>query len=137
MGTRRAAAYPLAPSSATALTVGDIIPVQGGTGGWACLQALELLPRKRVQFIVGLLDWRGDHPPAPDDVVAAAPLRRALTGIELFTVGGLIVTGNATPADAGQERWQDPGYIGKRTLVWGWKAAIEQAKRHADRLDVA
>lgn len=137
MGAKRAAAYPFVPSSATALTVGDIIPVQGDAGGWACLQVLELAPRKRVSFVVGLLDWRGDHQPTPDDVAGASPLRRALTGTELFAEGGLTITGNSAPADAGQERWHGPGYIGKHTLVWGWKAAIGQAQRHADRLDVA
>ncbi len=137
MGERQQRVYPLAPTSATALTIGDLIPVQGATGTWACLQVLELAPRKRKTFIAGLLDWRGDQPPSPDDVTSAAPLRRALTGIEVFTEGGLTVTGNVPPVDAGQEQWFGPSYIGKRTTVWGWKAAIDQVKRHADRLDGA
>ncbi|WIE81377.1 hypothetical protein [Curtobacterium sp. MCSS17_016] len=137
MGASRRQTYPFTPRSATALTVGDIIPVESDTGSWACLQVVELAPRKRSYFIIGLLDWRGHHMPTADDVAIAAPLRRALTGVEVFTEGGLTVTGNVAPADAGQEKHLDPGYIGKRTSVWGWRAAINKAKRHADGFDVA
>ena len=136
MGAKRQQ-YPFTPRTATALTVGDIIPVQGSTGKWGCLQVVEIAARKRVFFIVGLLDWRGDSQPTPDDVVAAAPLQRALTGIELFTDGGLTVTGNSPPADAGQERHLGPSYIGKKTNVWGWRAATGYAERHADGLNTA
>ncbi len=136
MGADQQQGYPFTPRSATALTVGDLIPVQGDTAGWACLQVLELAPRARSYFIVGLLDWRGSLPPGPADVRAAAPLRRAMTRIEVFTEGGLEVVGNSAPADEGQERFFGPGYIGKRTQTWGWMAAVTRGKRQADGLEV-
>ncbi|GAA3287400.1 hypothetical protein ACFFON_06005 [Arthrobacter citreus] len=124
--------FPFSPRSATSLAVGDLIPVQGASGKWACLQVLELEPRVRATFIAALLPWRGDSSPSPDEVAGIVPLRRALTRIDIFTQGGLQVTGNVAPSDSGQERWHGPSYVGKTTRVWGWKRTILAAQEMAD-----
>ena len=124
--------FPFSPRSATALRVGDLVPVQGESGWWSCLQVLELQPRVRVDLVVGIVDWRADGPPTPETVSGVAPLERAATRIEVFTEGGLQVVGSVPPSDAGQEPWSGPAYIGKRTHVWGWMAAIRLARGYAD-----
>lgn len=106
--------------------------MQGVSGNWACLQVLELEPRRRVNFISALLPWRGTSPPEPDALAGLVPLRRALTRIDIFTQGGLQVTGNIAPSDDGQERWYAPSYVGKVTRVWGWKRTILAAQELAD-----
>ncbi|WAP50541.1 hypothetical protein OL239_10830 [Arthrobacter sp. ATA002] len=124
--------FPFSPRSATSLAVGDLVPVQGFSGNWACLQVLELQPRKRVNFVAALLPWRGTSPPGPNAVAGLVPLRRALTRMDIFTQGGLQVTGNVAPSDSGQERWYGPSYVGKRTRVWGWKRTVLAAQEVAD-----
>jgi hypothetical protein len=124
--------FPFSPRSATALRVGDLVAVQGGSGRWSCLQVLELRLRARTAFVVGLLDWQGDASPTAETVAGVAPLVRALTRIEVFTEAGLTVVGSVPPRDAGQEAWFGPGYIGKRTLVWGWLATVRVAREYAD-----
>ena len=124
----RARTFPFSPHTATALEVGDIIPVPGTAETWACLQVLELQPRTRVNFVVGLLPWRGLRPPTVGDVDGLVPMNRALTRIEIFTKGGLQVAGNVPPNDAGQERWYGPLYVGRTTSVWGWIATMRIAR---------
>lgn len=131
-GRMPARTFPFSPHTATALQVGDLIPVQSPSGAWACLQVVELKPRVRKNFIAALLPWTGSRAPEVDDVAGLAPLVRALTRIEIFTEGGLQVTGNAQPNDAGQERWYGPIYIGQISRVWGWKATIRIAREAAD-----
>lgn len=121
--------FPFTPTSATELEEGDLVAVlDPDAESWTCLQVLELGPRARKTFVVGLLPWRSTQPPSPSDVAGLAPLDRALTRIEIFTEGGLQVSGHAPPSDAGQERWHGPGYVGKRTRVLGWMAAIRHAQ---------
>ena len=120
--------FPFSPATATALRVGDVIPVPGPGGTWACLQVLELEPRRRKSFVVGLLPWRGFRPPAAGDVDGLVPMTRALTRIEIFTEAGLQVTGNVPPNDAGQERFHGPSYVDKTTSVWGWIATVRTAR---------
>ncbi|UWX96891.1 hypothetical protein N2K95_14840 [Arthrobacter zhaoxinii] len=93
---------------------------------------MELQPRKRKHFIVALLPWRGGSTPGTSDVAGLVPLERALSGIQIFTEGHLQVIGNAEPNDEGQERFYGPGYVGKVTSVWGWKATIWHAQDAAD-----
>lgn len=124
--------FPISPRTATALEAGDIIPVQSPSGAWACLQVVELKPRALKHFVVALLPWNGSTAPEADDVAGLVPLVRALTRLEIFTEGGLEVTGNVQPNDAGQERWYGPGYVGKTTRVWGWMATIRVAREAAD-----
>ena len=123
---------PCTPRSATALRIGDLIGVQGTTARWACLQVVELMPRKRTSFIVALLPWQGDGPPMADAVRGLPPIERASTRIEVFTEGGLQVVDTVEPADAGQEQWTGPSYVGKTTRVWGWTATIRLAGEYAD-----
>ncbi|MCQ1946049.1 MULTISPECIES: hypothetical protein [unclassified Arthrobacter] len=124
--------FPFSPTSATSLMVGDLVPVQGLSGNWACLQVVEVRPLKRKNFIVALLPWRGGSAPGTAEVAGLVPLERALTRIEIFTEGHLQVIGNAEPNDAGQERWYGPLYVGRTTSVWGWKATIRLAQDVAD-----
>ena len=126
--------FPFSPRSATSLAVGDLVPVQGSSGNWACLQIVELRPRVRKTFIAALLPWRGSSPPSVDTVAGLVPLERALNRMDIFTEGHLQVIGNAKPNDEGQECWYDPGYVGKITVVWGWKAALRIARENADGL---
>ena len=88
---------PCTPRSATALRIGDLIGVQGTTARWACLQVVELMPRKRTSFIVALLPWQGDGPPMADTVRGLPPIERASTRIEVFTEGGLQVVDTTAP----------------------------------------
>ncbi|GAA1491969.1 hypothetical protein GCM10009627_03150 [Curtobacterium herbarum] len=90
------------------------------------------MPRKRTPLIVALLPWQGDGPPTADAVRGLPPIDRALTRIEVFTEGGLQVVDTVEPADAGQEQWTGPSYVGKSTLVWGWMATIRLAGEYAD-----
>ena len=106
--------------------------MQGVSGNWACLQVVELRPRKRANFIIALLPWRGGSAPSTAEVEGLVPLERALSRIEIFTEGHLQVIGNAKPNDEGQERWYGPPYVGKVTSVWGWKATIWHAQDAAD-----
>ena len=125
-------AFPLSPRAATSLVVGDLVPVQGLSGNWVCLQVVELEPRKRTDFIIALLPWRGGSAPGTAEVAGLVPLERALTRIEIFTEGHLQVTGNAEPNDEGQEPWYTDHYVDRETLVWGWKATIRLAQDAAD-----
>lgn len=131
MTDRRIPHYPHTPSSATQLRVGDVVPVADPSGWWGCLQVVELKPRARGHWIYGLLPWRGMAEPTLEDVRDRPPLHRALTRIEVFTEGGLQVTGCTPPADEGQEQFYGPAFIGKSTRVTGWQTCIRLAQQYA------
>lgn len=123
--------YPFVPRSATQLREGEIIPVEASDGLWACLQVVELKPRARTDLVIAILPWRGDRQPTAEEVSGLEPSARALTGIEIFTEGGLAVHGWAPLNDTHQEQFFGPSYVGKSTTVWGWQACIRQAQRYA------
>ncbi|GAA3654562.1 hypothetical protein [Microbacterium marinilacus] len=128
---RQSPGYPHSPTSATQLRIGDLVPVSDPSGRWTCLQVIELKPRARASWVAALLPWRDTYEPTADDVRDLAPIHRTLTGIEVFVHGGLRAIGNTPPADAGQERFYGPAYIGKMTNVSGWKACIRLAQHYA------
>lgn len=99
-----------------------------------CLQVVELRgsgPGSMKSLVVGTLPWRGAAPQPERDVRNIAISQRALTGIELFTEGGLQVVGNADIAPNDIPEHYRPLQVGDSQNAWGWRAAIGRARESA------
>jgi len=123
--------FPIEPRSTRDLEIGDLVAVPVGVDRWGCLQVTDLVRTgtgSRTCLVVGVLDWRGDAPPEADSVVGSAVIEQGLTRIEIFTDGGLRVTGTCevTPHDH-KSNFRDTG-IGTSHHVWGWQSAIRHAE---------
>lgn len=132
--TPTARQLPLSPKTCTELQVGDLIPVHLSSGEWGCLQVTDLKrtgPGSLKSLVVGVLPWRGARRPTAADVEGLAVVVQALTGIEIFTEGGLEVTGQSEDlAPSGpSSNFRDLG-VGAKHHVWGWKTAVRAAETH-------
>lgn len=126
--------FPFTPKSSKQLEIGDLVGVPLEGGNWACLQVLELKgsgPGSMKSLVVGTLPWRGADPPTEDGIRNTVITERALTGVELFTEGGLQVVGNAAVAPNDIPHYYRPLQIGDKQNVWGWRAAISHAREAA------
>jgi hypothetical protein len=125
---------PISPRTTKQLECGDLIAVPGDPTGWACLQVVDLErggPGSIKNFVAGVLPWRGAEPPTALAVAGLAAVEQGLTRTELFTEGGLQVTGNAPVLDVGlSSNFRDFG-VGTVHDVWGWRAAVRKAQAAA------
>ncbi|HXH78683.1 hypothetical protein [Nocardioides sp.] len=123
--------FPLAPRSATALEVGDLIAVPCEPEGWACLQVVDVKrqgPGARTTFVAGVLPWCGADAPTRDDVSGLAATQEGLVPVEIFTEGGLQVVDQADVVETGApSNFRDFG-VGTVHKVWGWRTAIRKAQ---------
>ena len=125
---------PFSPRTTKQLERGDLIAVPCEPTGWACLQVIDLKrggPNSLKDLVVGALPWRGAEPPTAVTVTGLAAVAQGLTGTELFTEGGLQVTGNASVVDVGlSSNFRDFG-VGAVTQAWGWRTAVRKAQAAA------
>jgi hypothetical protein len=126
--------FPLSPKSTKALEVGDLIAVPCESSGWACIQVRDLRAAgvgSRSCFIAGVLSWRGDDRPTPQDVAGLVAVEQGLARVELFTEGGLEVVANApvtalSPSASGNTF--SGSHPGLKYRVWGWMALVRIAQ---------
>ena len=123
--------FPIEPRSTRDLEIGDLVAVPVGVGSWRCLQVIDLMrsgPGSRTCLVVGVLDWRGDTLPEAESVVGSNIVEQGLTRIEIFTDGGLRVTGTCeVTAHTHASNFRDFA-VGDRHKVWGWRSAISHAE---------
>jgi hypothetical protein len=81
-------------------------------------------PGALKSLVVGVIPWRGDRPPTPEDVQGLAVVVQGLTRTEIFTEGGAKVTGNAdvVPPDLPSNFRDFEG--GVRHHACGWRTAL-------------
>ena len=124
MATR---SLPFSPRTTSKLEVGDLVAVPRDDGRWGCLQVTDLKRRgtgSRTSLVVGVLPWVGESPPTSKDVAGLRVTAQGLTGIEIFTEGGLEVVATSPVAPhAFPSNFRD-FEVGTKHNVWGWKAAI-------------
>jgi hypothetical protein len=119
--------FPFSPLSSRGLEVGDLIAVPREDGRWGCLQITDLKQSgigSRTTLVVGVLPWVGECPPTRGEVARLRVADQGLTGIEIFTEGGLevVATSSVVPHDL-PSNYRDLE-VGTKHKVWGWKTAI-------------
>jgi hypothetical protein len=78
--------------------------------------------------VAGVLPWRGEAPPARDDVAGIGAVDHGLVPVDVFTQGGLQVVDQAEiVTTALPSNFSDMG-VGTTHKVWGWKTAIRRAQ---------
>ncbi|HEX7738360.1 MAG TPA: hypothetical protein VF426_01790 [Marmoricola sp.] len=80
----------------------------------------------RTSLMVGVLPWVGEAPPTMEVVRDLKITEQGLTGVEIFTRGGLDVVGAAPVVDHGLPSNFSEHGIGVTVHVWGWRTAIEK-----------
>lgn len=122
--------FPIDPTSTRDLQLGDLIAVPLPEGGWGCLQVTGLRssgPGSRTTFMAAVRAWQGESPPDAAAIDGSAFIEHGLVPIELFTAGGLRVTGTgAVPVQELDTRTELQ--VGTRQKVWGWRAAIRHVE---------
>ena len=124
--------FPLKPTSATQLRVGDLIAVHAPSGRWGCLQVTDLEPGARKDFWAGVVDWSGEQPPSEENTANAPILDSPLTRIEMFTEGGCLVTGNRPVIANGHASNRGVFDVGTVHRISGWKSRLRAARERAD-----
>lgn len=122
--------FPFSPRSATGLEVGDLIAVPREDGRWGCLQVTDLTRRgtgSRTTLVVGVLPWVGEQPPTSQEVSGVSVTEQALTGIEIFTQGGLEVVDTTSVAPHRLPSPYREYAVGTTHHVWGWRTTIRRA----------
>jgi hypothetical protein len=128
---------PFSPRTTRQLECGDLIAVPCDTSGWACLQVIDLQragPGSLTTFVAGALPWHGETPPSGSDVAGLAAVEQGLIRTEIFTEGGLQVTGKAPVVDSGLPSNLRDFAVGTTHHVWGWRTAISKARAAASAL---
>lgn len=120
--------FPYSPRSTATLRIGDLVAIPDG-GRWAVIQVAFLQasgPGARTTFGAGILPWGGPDLPTAADVAGLGFIERGLTGIELFTQGGMEVVATA-PLCGGSQSNLDDFSVGTMHSVWGWRTAVRRA----------
>ena len=121
--------FPFSPRSATSLEVGDLIAVPREDGRWGCLQVTDLKRHgtgARTTLVVGVLPWVGEQPPTHREVSGLSVTEQALTGIEIFTQGGVEVVATSSVAPQGFPSPYREHAVGTTQHVWGWRTALRR-----------
>lgn len=101
---------------------------------WTCLVVVELRRSgagARTTLIAGTVDWYGTNEQAAADISELPIVEQGLTRIELFTQDGVRVVGNIGPVSTPFDSNYRDYHIGAVHQVWGWKSALQRARRRA------
>ena len=116
--------YPFKPKSNAHLRPGQFFAVPLPSGRVACGRVMAVPafgPKDRTGFVVGLMDWSGDHPPTADDLAGRVVLEQAKARFEAIANNGGEVLGER---DLRADRLVavDPNdySVGAEQRVWGW-----------------
>jgi hypothetical protein len=126
--------FPLSPTSARDLRVGDFWAVTLSDGTLGCLQVTDLRKSGRGTLkllIAGVVDWRGSHQPNHLELSGRRVLIQGLTRIEAFTKTGSQILGNSDDTIGASElasNFRD-FEVGTVHHVWGWSALPQIVER--------
>ena len=90
--------FPIHPRSNRFIVPGDYWPILLVDGTIAVGRVIEL-PSKggigsRSSFLAGLMDWRGENPPVPDELAGSQVLEQGVMGIAAFKFNSWSIIGN-------------------------------------------
>lgn len=72
--------YPFVPKSNRRLSPGQFWGIQLSNGCFAAGRVIQVNPKDRSSFLVGLMDWMGPNPPTSDDLAGRRTLDQGSAG---------------------------------------------------------